>query len=170
MFTLLGSKSNSTLVDNAVDPQPEVSNVLLTPQDSNVLVSWESSNTVDVHHWRVCRGVDPNSLNTCFDSTGTAEQMVTLKPSIKVKWFYAVNAVDQYGNTIQLGQGTLDLSSGPEVTIGDEGGTVGTQVEGGLPTWTYPAIGGVILLSVIVGVILVVRGGGSDELEQDWDY
>ncbi len=165
-----GALSNSTTVDNAVDPEPTVSNVVLTVQDSNVLVTWESSQTVDVHHWEVCRGVDPNSLSTCFDSTGTAEQMLTVKPTIKVKWFYAVSAVDQYGNTVQLGQATLDLSSGAVTTDGDGGDTIGTQVEGGLPSWTYPAIGGVVLLSVIAGVILVVRGGGGDDLDQDWDY
>jgi len=165
-----GALSNSTTVDNAVDPEPTVSNVVLTVQDSNVLVTWESSQTVDVHHWEVCRGVDPNSLSTCFDSTGTAEQMLTIKPTIKVKWFYAVSAVDQYGNSVQLGQATLDLSSGAVISDGDNGETIGTQVEGGLPSWTYPAIGGVVLLSVIAGVILVVRGGGGDDLDQDWDY
>ena len=163
-------RDSSTTVDNAVDPEPTVSNVVLTVQDSNVLVTWESSQTVDVHHWEVCRGVDPNSLSTCFDSTGTAEQMLTIKPTIKVKWFYAVSAVDQYGNSVQLGQATLDLSSGAVISDGDNGETIGTQVEGGLPSWTYPAIGGVVLLSVIAGVILVVRGGGGDEIDQDWDY
>ncbi len=167
---LEGSMSNSTTVDNSVDPEPVISNVLLTVQDTNVLVTWESSNTVDVHHWEICRGVDPNSLSTCFDSTGTAEQMLTLKPTIKVKWFYAVSAVDKYGNSVQLGQATLDLSSGAIVDNGDGGDTIGTQVEGGLPSWTYPAIGGVVVLSVIAGVILVVRGGGGDDIDQDWDY
>ena len=165
-----GAKSNSTIVDSAVDPEPVISNLLLTLQSSNVLVTWESSNTVDVDHWKVCRGVDPNSLSTCYDSTGTAEQMITTKPTIKVKWFYAVSAVDQYGNSVQLGQSTLDLSSAGDVVTDDGDGTIGTQVEGGLPSWTFPAIGGVVFLSVIVGVILVVRGGGSDELDQDWDY
>ena len=63
--------------------------VLLTVQDTNVLVTWESSNTVDVHHWEICRGVDPNSLSTCFDSTGTAEQMKSLKeiaPKMLEEW------------------------------------------------------------------------------------
>ena len=96
--------------------------------------------------------------------------MLTIKPTIKVKWFYAVSAVDQYGNSVQLGQATLDLSSGAVISDGDNGETIGTQVEGGLPSWTYPAIGGVVLLSVIAGVILVVRGGGGDDLDQDWDY
>jgi len=167
---LEGSMSNSTTVDNSVDPEPIISNVLLTVQDTNVLVTWESSNTVDVHHWEICRGVDPNSLSTCFDSTGTAEQMLTLKPTIKVKWFYAVSAVDKYGNSVQLGQATLDLSSGAVINNGDGGDTIGTQVEGGLPSWTYPAIGAVVFLSVIAGVILVVRGGGGDDIDQDWDY
>lgn len=166
-----GSKSNITMVDNAVDPEPIISNVVLTPQSSNILVTWESTNTMDVHHWKVCRGVDPNSLGTCEESTGTSEQMVTTKPTIKVKWFYAVVAVDMYGNEAQLGQATIDLSSSGG-TIDDGGGddTIGTQVEGSLPSWTFPAIGGVVVLSVIIGVLLVVRGGGSDDMDQDWDY
>ena len=168
---LEGAKSNITLVDNAVDPEPVVSNVVLTPQSSNILVTWESSNTMDVHHWKVCRGVDPNSLGTCQESTGTSEQMVTPKPSIKVKWFYAVIAVDEYNNQIQLGQANIDLSStGDLIDNNGDGDTIGTQVEGSLPSWTVPAIGGVILLSVIIGVLLVVRGGSTDELDQDWDY
>jgi len=75
-----------------------------------------------------------------------------------------------YGNTVQLGQATLDLSSGAIIDNGNGGETIGTQVEGGLPSWTYPAIGGVVFLSVIAGVILVVRGGGDEDLDQDWDY
>lgn len=164
-----GALDGAVTIDALVSPEPEVTNVQLFEQDVKVLVTWDSNRTIDVHHWEVCRGVDPGSLTSCFETDGTATQLLTAKPSISVKWFYSIIAVDEHGNEVQLGQASLDLSTTGPISGGEDGADLGVKVEGALPVWTYPAIGGVVLLSVVAGVILVVRGGGGDS-DQEWDY
>ena len=65
---------------------------------------------------------------------------------------------------------SIDYQRDSDNTNTDDGTTIiGDDVEGGVPTWTWGVIGGVVVVAFIVGAFILSRGGEGDE-GKDWDY
>ena len=56
----------------------------------------------------------------------------------------------------------------------DDGNNViddgGDDAAGGVPTWTWGLIGGVVIVAFVAGAFILSRGDGEGGEGKDWDY
>ena len=72
-------------------------------------------------------------------------------------------------NTVNVGSTSIDLSDPNAFDVGVGGPVLGSAEEGQVPMWAFGLIGGVVVLSIIIGAVIISRGSDEDDDDQ-WDY
>jgi len=164
-----GCKDDSIDADSMVSPIPVVTNLKIEAVgETQLRVSWEAT-AGDVDHWIVCMGMSQSSTSQCFETTGPISEKILSKPTQKVKWFFNIYAEDDVKNTENVGSTSIDLSDPNAFDAGVGGPVLGSAEEGQVPMWAFGLIGGVVVLSIIIGAVIISRGTDEDDDDQ-WDY
>jgi hypothetical protein len=109
---------------------------------------------------------------TCQTTTGTTLDVdISTWSAGTYTYHFTAVPVDALGNSMAAASmNSIDYQRDSDNTNTDDGTTIiGDDVEGGVPTWTWGVIGGVVVVAFIVGAFILSRGGEGDE-GKDWDY
>ena len=178
--------------DSMVQPAPTVTAFTVTEGTANLTFSWTTSDDGDIAMWRVCQSGQQittslfASQQVCWDTADAATKTrMIAKPTSQQTFHFALGGSDALGNmegsyldTVASQKATIDLTdpSSPGVDPLNNEDDIGT---GDFPMLAWAAIGGVVLLAIIIGAIILVRGGGDDgggkggkggKGGSDWDY
>lgn len=176
-------RTATATADAQVDPAPQVSSIIIEQAGTDFTLSWQldsaNSDVSDVAFWKVCYGRDAFTANemaaqTCIDTTSSDLSATVAKPTTTstVRYHFSVAPVDALGN-IADARSTNDITvTGTITDPGTTDGQIsdGVESDGGLPGWTFPAIGGVVLVAIGAGAFIILRGDGDDGGGEDWDY
>ena len=176
-------RTATATADAQVDPAPQVSSIIIEQAGTDFTLSWQldsaNSDVSDVAFWKVCYGRDAFTANemaaqTCMETSSSDLSATVDKPTTTstVRYHFSVAPVDALGN-IADARSTNDITvTGTITDPGTTDGQIsdGVESDGGLPGWTFPAIGGVVLVAIGAGAFIILRGDGEDGGGEDWDY
>jgi hypothetical protein len=179
--------SASATADSMVDGDAAATSMSAANKNDNTwTISWTiTGDASDVDHWDVCYQAGDwtvaGDMPTTCKSTATATDTgidITKAGSSGV-YFFATVPVDDKGNsntamsgtdiqhTVTANQETCETDptlEGCDDILGD-----GAESDGGVPTWTWGVIIGLVVVAFIGGAFILSRGGDGDE-GKDWDY
>lgn len=169
--------TGTVVADSAVDGDASATNLTIAAAENTWTVSWTPAGAQDdVASWKVCyqRGTfdAANMPETCLDATGTTLDVdISTWSAGTYTYHFTAVPVDALGNSMAAASmNSIDYQRDGDTSNTDDGTTViGEDVEGGVPTWTWGVIGGVVVVAFIVGAFILSRGGEGDE-GKDWDY
>lgn len=169
--------TGTVVADSAVDGDASATDLTIAAAENTWTVSWTPAGAqVDVASWKVCyqRGTfdAANMPETCLDATGTTLDVdISTWSAGTYTYHFTAVPVDALGNSMAAASmNSIDYQRDGDTSNTDDGTTViGEDVEGGVPTWTWGVIGGVVVVAFIVGAFILSRGGEGDE-GKDWDY
>ena len=176
-------RTATATADAQVDPAPQVSTIIIEQAGTDFTLSWQldsaNSDVSDVAFWKVCYGRDAFTANemaaqTCMETSSSDLSATVDKPTTTstVRYHFSVAPVDALGN-IADARSTNDITvTGTITDPGTTDGQIsdGVESDGGLPGWTFPAIGGVVLVAIGAGAFIILRSDGEDGGGEDWDY
>ncbi len=169
--------TGTVVADSAVDGDASATDLTIAAAENTWTVSWTPAGAQDdVASWKVCyqRGTfdAANMPETCLDATGTTLDVdISTWSAGTYTYHFTAVPVDALGNSMAAASmNSIDYQRDGDTSNTDDGTTViGEDVEGGVPTWTWGVIGGVVVVAFIVGAFILSRGGEGDE-GKDWDY
>ena len=169
--------TGTVVADSAVDGDASATNLTIAAAENTWTVSWTPAGAQeDVASWKVCyqRGTfdAANMPETCLDATGTTLDVdISTWSAGTYTYHFTAVPVDALGNSMAAASmNSIDYQrDGDTSNTGDGTTIIGEDVEGGVPTWTWGVIGGVVVVAFIVGAFILSRGGEGDE-GKDWDY
>ena len=169
--------TGTVVADSAVDGDASATNLTIAAAENTWTVSWTPAGAQDdVASWKVCyqRGTfdAANMPETCLDATGTTLDVdISTWSAGTYTYHFTAVPVDALGNSMAAASmNSIDYQrDGDTSNTGDGTTVIGEDVEGGVPTWTWGVIGGVVVVAFIVGAFILSRGGEGDE-GKDWDY
>ncbi|MDA9165868.1 hypothetical protein N9O16_00065 [Candidatus Poseidoniaceae archaeon] len=169
--------TGTVVADSAVDGDASATDLTIAAAENTWTVSWTPAGAQDdVASWKVCyqRGTfdAANMPETCLDATGTTLDVdISTWSAGTYTYHFTAVPVDALGNSMAAASmNSIDYQRDGDTSNTDDGTTViGEEVEGGVPTWTWGVIGGVVVVAFIVGAFILSRGGEGDE-GKDWDY
>jgi len=169
--------TGTVVADSAVDGDASATNLTIAAAENTWTVSWTPAGAQDdVASWKVCyqRGTfdAANMPETCLDATGTTLDVdISTWSAGTYTYHFTAVPVDALGNSMAAASmNSIDYQrDGDTSNTGDGTTIIGEEVEGGVPTWTWGVIGGVVVVAFIVGAFILSRGGEGDE-GKDWDY
>ena len=169
--------TGTVVADSAVDGDASATDLTIAAAGNTWTVSWTPAGAQDdVASWKVCyqRGTfdAANMPETCLDATGTTLDVdISTWSAGTYTYHFTAVPVDALGNSMAAASmNSIDYQRDGDMSNTDDGTTViGEDVEGGVPTWTWGVIGGVVVVAFIVGAFILSRGGEGDE-GKDWDY
>ncbi len=169
--------TGTVVADSAVDGDASATNLTIAAAENTWTVSWTPAGAQDdVASWKVCyqRGTfdAANMPETCLDATGTTLDVdISTWSAGTYTYHFTAVPVDALGNSMAAASmNSIEYQRDGDTSNTDDGTTViGEDVEGGVPTWTWGVIGGVVVVAFIVGAFILSRGGEGDE-GKDWDY
>jgi len=169
--------TGTVVADSAVDGDASATNLTIAAAENTWTVSWTPAGAQDdVASWKVCyqRGTfdAANMPETCLDATGTTLDVdISTWSAGTYTYHFTAVPVDALGNSMAAASmNSIDYQrDGDTSNTGDGTTVIGEEVEGGVPTWTWGVIGGVVVVAFIVGAFILSRGGEGDE-GKDWDY
>jgi hypothetical protein len=169
--------TSTVVADSAVDGDASATDLTIAAAENTWTVSWTPAGAQDdVASWKVCyqRGTFDvaNMPETCLDAVGTTLDVdISTWSAGTYTYHFTAVPVDALGNSMAAASmNSIDYQRDADNTNNDDGTTViGEDVEGGVPTWTWGVIGGVVVVAFIVGAFILSRGGEGDE-GKDWDY
>lgn len=169
--------TGTVVADSAVDGDASATNLTIAAAENTWTVSWTPAGAQDdVASWKVCyqRGTfdAANMPETCLDATGTTLDVdISTWSAGTYTYHFTAVPVDALGNSMAAASmNSIDYQRDGDTSNTDDGTSViGEDVEGGVPTWTWGVIGGVVVVAFIVGAFILSRGGEGDE-GKDWDY
>ena len=150
--------------------------------------SWDltwvvSGDTSDVAMWHVCKGTDNfDAANMPMDcGTGVGVDVNTMNIAMPAAiqngktHYFTVVGMDAKGNmdasaSLNEAQDTRTADTSND----DDGNNViddgGDDAAGGVPTWTWGLIGGVVIVAFVAGAFILSQGDGEGGEGKDWDY
>lgn len=169
--------TGTVVADSAVDGDASATDLTIAAVNNTWTVSWTPGGAQDdVASWKVCyqRGTfdAANMPETCLDATGTTLDVdISTWSAGTYTYHFTAVPVDALGNSMAAASmNSIDYQRDGDTSNTDDGTTIiGEDVEGGVPTWTWGVIGGVVVVAFIVGAFILSRGGEGDE-GKDWDY
>ena len=169
--------TGTVVADSAVDGDASATDLTIAAAENTWTVSWTPAGAQDdVASWKVCyqRGTfdAANMPETCLDATGTTLDVdISTWSAGTYTYHFTAVPVDALGNSMAAASmNSIDYQrDGDTSNTGDGTTVIGEDVEGGVPTWTWGVIGGVVVVAFIVGAFILSRGGEGDE-GKDWDY
>ena len=169
--------TGTVVADSAVDGEAAATDLTIAAVENTWTVSWTAAGAQDdVASWKVCyqRGSfdAANMPETCQTTTGTTLDVdISTWSAGTYTYHFTAVPVDALGNSMAAASmNSIDYQRDSDNTNTDDGTTIiGDDVEGGVPTWTWGVIGGVVVVAFIVGAFILSRGGEGDE-GKDWDY
>jgi len=169
--------TGTVVADSAVDGDASATDLTIAAAENTWTVSWTPAGAQDdVASWKVCyqRGTfdAANMPETCLDATGTTLDVdISTWSAGTYTYHFTAVPVDALGNSMAAASmNSIDYQrDGDTSNTGDGTTIIGEDVEGGVPTWTWGVIGGVVVVAFIVGAFILSRGGEGDE-GKDWDY
>ena len=169
--------TGTVVADSAVDGDASATNLTIAAAENTWTVSWTPAGAQDdVASWKVCyqRGTfdAANMPETCLDATGTTLDVdISTWSAGTYTYHFTAVPVDALGNSMAAASmNSIDYQRDGDTSNTDDGtNVIGEDVEGGVPTWTWGVIGGVVVVAFIVGAFILSRGGEGDE-GKDWDY
>lgn len=169
--------TGTVVADSAVDGDASATDLTIAAAENTWTVSWTPGGAQDdVASWKVCyqRGTfdAANMPETCLDATGTTLDVdISTWSAGTYTYHFTAVPVDALGNSMAAASmNSIDYQRDGDTSNTDDGTTIiGEDVEGGVPTWTWGVIGGVVVVAFIVGAFILSRGGEGDE-GKDWDY
>jgi len=163
------------VADASVDPHPTVSGMTVTMSANDVSLNW-SATTGDVAKWKICwaafefDSIDSLSCSETTDATtsATLAKSTVCGQTCSGVYYFAAAPVDDVGNDgSAASQAYLDLSETVDVPAPTNTGE-DAEAGGGFPRLAIYMIAGVVITAVIVGAVIVTRGGGGEG--DDFDY
>jgi hypothetical protein len=163
--------------DGSVSPHPTVSNMVVVASANDITLTWDAT-VGDVETWKICWAAfafeDISSLSceatTDATTSATLSKTTVCGTACVGQYYFAAAPVDDVGNSGDAAaQKYLDLSE----EIDDPGAISGpddVEAGGGFPKLAIYMIAGVVITAVIVGAVIVTRGGGGEGKDDDFDY
>lgn len=170
-------------VDSQIDGGAEAGAVIIQENGDNWDVTWVTYGDLDdVDGWKVCwstTNFDSTNMPTnCEKFEGSATEIASIPmPTAagRQTYYFAVVPYDEFGNSgVSDADNSIEYYRAVNIEEPTANGTISDGSDGtgagDLPGWALPAIGGVILVMVVIAAFILTRGGGGDNEGKDWDY
>lgn len=164
--------------DTMVSPASGAGAMTFTDSTTEVTVSWTTTDTSDVTAWKVCWSDTTFDANAMDLGTVTCENTADNTASHNIAkntgsgshtLFVSVGGVDSFGNS-ESADAMNDMSYTVTATTPGGGDDIGVEGgDGGVPSWAWGAIIGIVVVAFVVGAFILSRGGEGDE-GKEWDY